>query len=499
MTAVNKNLMPTMATDVVVLGAGLAGMRAAWAVLETDSKLDVTVVSQRFGPSGSSFANINNKLGMQVCLTDREKEEFTKEAISIAAPGYIDPELVRILAEESEARFLELVAVGLPFDRNEPTGYLRATGCFSPGEARAYIFTGLAEAFSKLRDKFVSLGGRFLEGWLIQDLIPANRERPQRIYGAVLQKAVGEEKIAVRANSVIVALGGAAPLFVQNVGGPGTHGISHALLKRVGAKLVNTPYLQFLWHTVPSHHFWSIQACLVKGARIRSLEGTVLPVPKELFEFAEERSAHCPVGYGLEDSVVDRFFVENLNSNGEIDVSPPQSGWTTLALMAHAGNGGARIDGDGWTGIRGLYACGESAGGMHGANRIGGAMVTGTQVFGARAGKAAAVAAGVDGPLSEKSFRDLATDIVQTQAENEEERREVIPWLRCGMQEFAILGGRSGLKRFQDQIHSRLSGVRDWRSRLALEAAATITEEEILTFAPPVPTSHEYCNPLKNL
>lgn len=479
MGAYQKNFIPMMTTDVLVLGAGLAGMRAAWAVLETNPKLDVTVVSQRFGPSGSSFANINDKLGMQVCLTDRDRENFIEEAVSRAAPGFIDPVLVRILAEESEARFRELEAIGFPFDRNEKGDYLRTAGCFSPEEQRAYVFTGLAEAFSKLRDRFLSHGGRFLEGWLIQDLIKTEREKSPRVCGAVLQKAVGDEKTAVRATAVIVALGGPAPLFIQNVGGPGTHGISHALLKRAGAKLVNASYLQFMWHAVPSFQFWPIQACLSKGAKIRSREGEEMPVPSALFGFAEERSTHCPVGYGLVDSAVDQFFVENLSSNGKIDVYTEQDEWTTLSLMAHAGNGGALIDKDGWTGIHGLYACGESAGGMHGANRIGGAMVTGTQVFGARAGRGAAVYAENTALIQEKFFFQQAEFISHTQAEDEEERREVIPWLRSGMQEFAVLGGRPSLKDIIPQIHRRLSLVRDWRTWLALEAAVIIIEDEL--------------------
>jgi hypothetical protein len=105
-------------------------------------------------------------------------------------------------------------------------------------------------------------------------------------------------------------------------------------------------------------------------------------------------------------------------------------------------------------------------------------MVTGTQVFGARAGNAAAMSAGGDIHLKREPFLKLASHMVQTRVEDEEERRAVIPWLRCGMQEFAILGGRPGLQKFQEQIHRRLLSTHDWRSRLALEAAATITDAE---------------------
>jgi L-aspartate oxidase len=474
MASVAKQHFEERTTDVLVLGSGLAGMRAAWAALEAAPNLGVTVVSQRFGPSGSSFANINNRLGMQVCLNDMEKEAFVKEAISIAPPGDIDPALVRVLAEESEERFYELAAIGFPFDRTPEGDYFRAPGCFSPRKPRAFIYSGLSTAFEKLRDKFLSMGGRFMEGWLIQDLIRTGPEDAPRVCGAVLQSAVGYEKMAIDALSVVVALGGPAPLFLQNVGGPGTHGISHALLERAGAKLVNGPYLQFLWHEIPSRRPWPIQDCLAKDARIRSPEGVVLPVPEALHELAGERATHCPVGYDLKDTAVDLFFIENLNDSGELDVFTAQNGWTAIALMAHAGNGGARIDQEAWTGVPGLYACGESAGGMHGANRIGGAMVTGTQVFGARAGAAAAREAGGTMPMGRGEHTKLVAHIIQEQWEDDEERRKILPWLRTGMQRFALLGGRPGADAFIHECREKLGASRDWRLRLALEAALTI-------------------------
>jgi L-aspartate oxidase len=61
-----------------------------------------------------------------------------------------------------------------------------------------------------------------------------------------------------------------------------------------------------------------------------------------------------------------------------------------LECCAHAGNGGAVVDRHGQTSVAGLFACGECATGMHGANRLGGGMVLASQVFGARAGAGAA-------------------------------------------------------------------------------------------------------------
>lgn len=464
----------TIHTDVLILGAGLAGMRAAWAALEAGPKINVTVASQGFGPSGSSFANINDRLGMQVCLTDPEREAFIREAIAISEPGYIDPNLVQILAEESESRFRELVAIGFPFDRDTQREYIRSGGCFSPEKKRAFLFSGLEAAFEKMKEKFLSLGGKYLEGWWVQDLVKNEGEDSHGVCGAILRNATGNEIVAANARAVVVALGGPASLFLRNIAGSGSSGFSHALLKRAGADFVNTPYLQFMWHTIPSRQFWPIHTLLKKGAKIRNMLGDVLPVPEELFPLAVGRGTHCPVGYGIRDAAVDHFLVENTHPGGDIDVFDSRNGWSTVALMAHAGNGGARVDGNAWTGIPGLFACGESAGGMHGANRIGGAMVTATQVFGARAGKAAAEYAGSATRMEWKKFLDLAEHNIQSQWADEMEYREFIPWLRLGMQEFAIIGGRPGLKDFMMEVQQRQDSARDWRTRLVMESALII-------------------------
>lgn len=461
-------------SDVLILGAGLAGLRAAWAALETDPRLNVTIVSPCFGPSGSSFANISDKLGMQVCLDDREREAFVRDARSIAPPGHIDTGLVGILAEESAARFRDLVGIRFPFEREARGRFLRTAGCFSPEEKRAFIFKGLSDAFDKMKGRVLSLGGRFLDGWLVQDLVRTGPDDSPRVCGAVFQSANGNDRMAIYASSVIVALGGPAPLFSWNVAGPGTHGISHALLKRAGVELVNASYLQFMWHQISSCEFWSIQNFLNNGTRIKRRGGEVLLVPDALFELSGKRATHCPVGYDLDDTAADLFFIENLSSRGEVDILSESGGRITIALMAHAGNGGAVIDENAWTGVPGLYACGESAGGMHGANRIGGAMVTGTQVFGARAGNAAALDAGSRSRINRELFGKLTADIIRNQVWDETEFRKTIQWVRSGMQTFALFGGRPGLESFMDECKEKCFVARDWRSRLALEAAILI-------------------------
>ena len=308
-----------------------------------------------------------------------------------------------------------------------------------------------------------------MEGWLVQDLI-----KGEAVCGALLRAAEGAGVQAVHAGAVILALGGPSSLFARNVSGPGNYGVSHALLTRAGSSVVNPSYVQFLWHDLPSGRFWPIQDALSPGARIRDRQGHEHLVPESLFPMAGDRATHCPIGYGFPDAAVDQFFIEHLNSDGFVEVFISATGWIRVAPMAHAGNGGAKIDGDAWTGVPGLYACGESAGGMYGANRIGGAMVTATQVFGERAGRSAAGYAGGAPPMARGVFPRMAGELIRRQPEDVAERGEILSWLRQGMQAFALMGGRPGLGDFMTTVQDRLPSIRDWQARLSLEAALIV-------------------------
>jgi hypothetical protein len=135
-----------------------------------------------------------------------------------------------------------------------------------------------------------------------------------------------------------------------------------------------------------------------------------------LAHLAASRSAHVPMAneaetaqpnFHLEDAALDVFLLahaapwrpdappsaEPVGGAGLVRVRPPGGEWRAVALFAQAGNGGALIDAHGRTSAPGLYACGECATGMHGANRLGGAMAAAALVFGRRAGRAAALLA----------------------------------------------------------------------------------------------------------
>ncbi len=345
-TKIYMVIMEHIKTDILILGAGLAGMRASIAALEAQSDLSVTVVSRRSGPSGSSFFNVNNALGMQVCETDREHEFFVKEAVSIAAPGYIDPELVKITAEESKARFCDLAELGFNFRKD------------------------------------------YNDNYLIQNLFQSK----ERILG---------------------------------------HG------------------------------------------------GEEFKIPDHLVPLAKDRSQHGPVAYGFADTALDCFLLERLNSRGWVEIFHKEKGLFKVGLMAHAGNGGARIDKNGWTGIAGLYACGECAGGMHGANRIGGAMVLATQVFGFRAGQSAAMNAYESDYLENRKFTQLEKSTMNIQATDNQQWHQGLHWIKNGLGHYALPCNVTGKDKFVSECKERLKDAADWRYKLALETAIIICSPDI--------------------
>ncbi|MFP5240344.1 MAG: FAD-binding protein [Acidobacteriota bacterium] len=431
--------MPPARVDVLILGGGLAGLRAALSCLNAAPKLRVAVVSLASVPSGSSFANRNDALGVHVCLNDSERERYVREVLALnRGQAFLDPRLLAIQAEEGGVRLADLIELGLPFERDEQGALIPRSSCFSPDSRRAYVFKGLGQAWRCFKARLDALGCTFIPGFLPVAL--RGFPRP----GALLLPVGGGASVAVAAKAVIVALGGPARLFRHCMAGPGGYGYSHGLLAESGAEMANCGHLQYMWGTVPGKRFFQ--------------SGDWSGADQAL---AASRRGHCPFGYGLEDSAIDLELAGLLEPDGTVRLDSGR-----VAPMAHASNGGAVIDEWGQASVPGLLACGECATGMHGANRIGGAMVLATQVFGHRAGvRAARIAQDSDagrGPALETPLIDRA------------ERTAGLRWLAKGLSRYAVLGGRPGHEAFLMDVRERLETARDWRLRLSLRTGEVV-------------------------
>lgn len=402
-------------TQVLVLGAGLAGLRAAMAAREADPSCRVLVATNRAGPAGSSFANRNNALGMQAPATDAEAEALASRAQALAGPGLVVPSLAQVLARESAARMQEFATWGLHLDTGPGGVPKRVTGCFFPEQRSAVIIRDLAGAFHTLAARLEGLGGALAPGLsvlgLIQDASPGGQVR------GALFRTQDNSLLAVQARTVILALGGPAPLLARHAAGPGNPGHALALMKRAGVSLANERFLQCIWYEADSLGAVPLTLLDRPDAGLVNENGSVEPLPPRLARLCPERAAHWPAAHGLPDAELDRALLATARQDrqnggpGRVTLALPEAlgmRHVRAELLAQAGNGGALIDEQGATNVPGLYACGECAAGMHGADRIGGAMVAATQVFGRRAGQAAAKAAESCAALADREFTDLA-------------------------------------------------------------------------------------------
>lgn len=445
-------------TDVLVIGAGLAGLRAAWAAGEADPGLSVTMATPAETPSGSSFANRNNALGMQV--PDPGDTVFDAEVLALAAPGFADPALAALLRREAAARLAELEGLGLAFRRGPDGSLVRVPGCFS-AVPRAVVFTDLAGACARFRARATGLGVDFRTGLTARRLLVSDG----RACGAVFLDSSGQEVVCL-ARAVVLAAGGPCPLFARDLSGPGNAGLSYGLLAEAGVRTANLGFVQFQWFKRGSGRYVSPAEVLRPGTRLLPPGGGEVPVEPghPAPALAASRNGHCPAGYGLPDAALDELLLAHGDAQGGVRLRLADDQETALDLWAQAGNGGAVVDTDGATSLPGLFACGECATGMHGANRLGGAMVLATQVFGRRAGTGAArFASGIAKAPGAPPRGD--PPLAPPEAPERLER------IRRGMQRSCLFGPGLGLAGFVDELRGLARESLFVRSALALSEA----------------------------
>ncbi len=419
-------------TDVLVIGSGGAGCRAALEAFQLGAKVTI-LCKGMFGRSGTTAARVADTAGFNVAdavVDERDNPEKHYDDIIRAGMGMAYPKLARILAEDALATIPYLESIGVKFERDSGTGkFIEVKGCFA-SLPRMHILKSHGEPIVKaLIGQIKKYPIQIVEKTAISRLLIENG----RCAGAIGIDADGVPVI-FSARAVVLASGGAGQLFRYSLAPRDITGDGYALGLRAGAILVNMEYMQVVIGTVsPTQNqlnafLWGASPRLVNGEGQTFLE-RYLPRDISPEECMRDKSTHFPfstrdksrfieiaiqkeslrskegserkifldLSRVTDDAVLNLpgdspltkvwpFIKEFLVKRGfRIEKEPVQ-----IACFAHAINGGLKIDEHGGTNITGLYAAGEVAGGPHGADRLGGNMLVTCQVFGARAGKASA-------------------------------------------------------------------------------------------------------------
>ncbi len=413
-------------TDVLVIGAGAAGCRAALEAHDYGARV-LLVAKGRLGHSGSTFYPGAMGVGYTSALPDEGEgtagsgPEIHYREIMAAGLGMASPTLARILAEEAPLRLLDLISCYRLAFRRQDGQILFLQPDFGSGVVRAGAapIGAIREAFCReIRARGIPVLERTAAVRLLGDRNGCT--------GAIGVTRSGEV-IAMTAKATVLATGGGSTAFLRHMNTPDLAFDGHGMALELGAQLVNMEFYQMiLGLTAPvkrlliPESYLALQPRLTNGLGEEFL-GRYLPPGVTLAECLNTRAGTGPFrsdaaamyfdvavfdevrqGRGTRSGGVQADFTacdpEQVRATGRL-------GWYEWAsargadLLArpvdisphvHAINGGVLINPEGETSVPNLFACGEAAGGPHGANRIGGNQFAGSQVFGARAGRYAA-------------------------------------------------------------------------------------------------------------
>ncbi len=415
--------------DVLVIGGGAAGTRASYEAKRARKELRVILaVAGGLGTSGSTNLIASESLGINAPFNytgDGDNPDIFYQDMVETGAGLSDPGLCRVIADESCERVNELVALGLKFDHaGDRPVQRKLSGC---SKARSLTCGGATgrEMVRVLKEGMHALGVEVMEHIRVLDLV---RDSQGKVCGALAFER--QEPVFIKSSAVILASGGAGRIFRHNVNPPSLEGDGWSMAYRAGARLVNMEFFQvgpavfnaplmFIIHS----HMWRLKPLLsnalgeeflprycpsgvdpdeVVDLKAMSYPFSVRTAAKYLDiaifkEIAEGRGT--PSGGVFFD--VTHVGLDTLMARAPITYETLKRAGIDLAtdrievgLVVQNFNGGILIDHNGFTGIEGLYAAGEVSGGVHGADRPGGNNLIDTQVFGYRAGKAAAGYAG---------------------------------------------------------------------------------------------------------
>jgi L-aspartate oxidase len=424
-------------TDFLIIGAGIAGLRAAITLSEAGRVLVVT--KEALGESNTQYA----QGGIAVAISGAEDVELHLEDTLAAGDGLVDATAARVLVEEGPARVEELLRWDTRFDRyttGEHTGELMLTREGAHSRNRILHANGDAtgrEIGRALLAHATATRGITLLPWtLLTDLLASDG----RVRGALLLDENGEVR-TVHARSVLLASGGAGQVYSDTTNPAVATGDGIAAALAVGAELADMEFYQFhptalslpgvprflLSEALRGEGAWLVNAA---GERFMHRYHPLLELaPRDVVARAITREGmgarpgeSLPVYLdmrhvtGLDRGGIDpdaRFpgisaFLHQHNLDLARDLIP-------VRPAAHYLMGGVRTDVDGRTSLPGLYAAGEVAcTGVHGANRLASNSLLEGLVFGARAAESMrnergipARAGEVWGPLSPRDASPL--------------------------------------------------------------------------------------------
>jgi succinate dehydrogenase/fumarate reductase flavoprotein subunit len=461
-------------SDVLVVGAGGAGLRAA---IEADERgVSVVVVSK--APAGMNNATVVSGGGFRAAIEGLTPEEHMEDTIRVGN-GLNDRRLVEVFAREGGERVLELRRFGVEMRIHR--------GGVSVGEEPGLMGLGMTKLMVEyLRGRGVGI----VENVVLTRLLVSEGA----VVGAVGYDARNDRPVVFSSGAVVLATGGAGALYRRTDCPLRTTGDGYSLAYHAGAKLRDMEFVQFFPAALaePGSPPHLIGGAISEEGRIVNRLGEEIPGKYGVTERPLVLKSRGPLsvaimreviaGNGVDGAVLLDATAVFRRRGGEEEFKTGLNAYLRDRLQAderpirvapicHFCMGGVVADLNGYTDVPGLYAAGEVVGGVHGANRHGGNALTDIIVFGARAGASAAkhakqVPRGFKESLAEPEL-DRYKTIKTRKAGEAVSPTEVVSALR------ELMWEKAGIVRSGDALKEALAGISELRWKVPKLSAST--------------------------
>jgi fumarate reductase flavoprotein subunit len=404
--------------DVLLVGGGGAGLRAAIAIAETNPRLRVAVVSKVYPMRSHTVSAEGGAAG--VARSDDSLDEHAYDTIS-GGDWMSDQDAVEAFVKEAPQELLRLEHWGCPWSR-EPDGRVAVRPFGGMKKMRTW-FAADKTGFHMLHTLFqTSLKYPSVvryDEWFVTKLLVDDG----RVQGVVAIELMSGKVEAITASAVIICTGGCGRVFPFTTNANIKNGDGMALAYRAGAPLKDMEFVQYHPTGLPFTGILITEAARAEGGHLINKDGYRYlqdydlgkPEPKPVFrsmelgprdrlsqafmkEVAKGRTVDTPYGpvvhldlrhLGKKVITTKLPLVRELCLKYE--ALDPITDLIPVRPVVHYMMGGVHTDMNGATPLAGLYAAGEAACvSINGANRLGSNSLTELLVFGARAGQAAA-------------------------------------------------------------------------------------------------------------
>jgi succinate dehydrogenase flavoprotein subunit len=407
--------MTTLATDVLIVGAGGAGMYSAIVAARAGAGQILLVDKSLVGRGG---ATVMAQMTVAAALGEESPDDWHAHLEDTLAAGrrLCDENLAALLCADAPGRIREMEEWRVGWARR-PDG--RIAQVTAPGHSRPrccyvdFLNTGPAVA-GTLRRQVGHVGAiRRVSNLAVTDLVVADGEA----VGAVALDTAAGAPVTIAATAVVIATGGLTRIYRRNSASANMGGDGYALALAAGAELVDMEFVQFfpIGHLAPrlvgmdpimwDPFRYKLGGRLVDGAGREFLsdygsdETSGYTTPRDIATYAIQKEVAAGRGspHGgvylsfthIRRAALEAAFgpvIDRLARNGiDLGAAPVE-----VAPIAHYHMGGIAVDERLMSRVPGLFAAGEAAGGANGANRLSGNAIPEALVFGERAGRSAA-------------------------------------------------------------------------------------------------------------